>query len=89
MKIEIVTREELQTLRLQILSDIKELIGQGVKTDETDMRGYKTKDIRNILGCSYGKLKSLRANGRIRAKKIGGTIYYNKEDIRRLVTTGF
>jgi hypothetical protein len=89
MAVEIVTKEELQALRFQIVNDIKELLDRGVKANEDEMRGYRSKDVRNMLGCSAGKLKALRESGRIRVKKIGGTIYYSKEDIRRLLTAGF
>ncbi|WP_431216162.1 helix-turn-helix domain-containing protein [Puia sp. P3] len=54
-----------------------------------DIRGFRTREVRHLLGCSDGKLKSLCAAGRIKTKKIGGTIYYNKDDIKRLLTSGF
>ncbi|WP_368501882.1 helix-turn-helix domain-containing protein [Flavitalea sp. BT771] len=53
------------------------------------MRGFRTREVRHLLGCSPGKLKSLCTGGRIRTKRIGGTIYYNKDDVKRLLTSGF
>jgi len=89
MNLELVTKEDLQTLRFQIVSDIKTLLDQRLRAGEGDMRGFRTKEVRQLLGCSAGKLKSLCTGGRIRTKKIGGTIYYNKDDVKRLLTSGF
>lgn len=89
MAVEIVTKEDLQALRFQIVGDIKTLLEQGTRPEECDMRGFRTKEVRQLLGCCPGKLKSLCVGGRIRTKKIGGTIYYNKDDVKRLLTSGF
>ena len=55
MGVEIVTKEDLQVLRIQIVGDIKELYGQLTPVNGKDLRGYKSKDVRNLLGCSAGK----------------------------------
>jgi hypothetical protein len=89
MGVEIVTKDDLQTLRFQIVGDIKDLLDQASRPGEGDIRGFRSKEVRYVLGCSPGKLKSLCAAGKIRTKKIGGTIYYNKDDVKRLLTSGF
>jgi len=88
MAAEIVTKEDLQELRFQIVGDLKSLLDLAAKGGERDLRGYRSRDVRNLLGCSAGKLKALRAAGKIKVKKIGGTLYYSKEDVRRLLTVG-
>ncbi len=90
MSLEIVTKEDLQVLRMQLLSDFKAiLVAQGKGGPAPAGEGYKTKDVRKILGCSINKLVSLRVARKVRWKKIGGTVYYNREDVRRLVDDGF
>jgi hypothetical protein len=89
MNVELVTKEDLQTLRFQIVGDIKDLLDYRVMPGEGDIRGYRTREVRHMLGCSLGKVKSLCTGGRIRTKKIGGTIYYNTDDVKRLLTSGF
>ena len=85
-----VTREDLQTLRRELLQDIAELLrGERIGYKENKLEGYRTKDVRRILGCSVNKLVSLRVSRKIRWKKVGGTVYYNREDVRRLVEEGF
>jgi hypothetical protein len=89
MEVEIMTKDDLQTLRFQIVEDIKDLLDQASRPGEGDMRGFRSKEVRYLLGCSPGKLKSLCAGGKIRMKKTGGTIYYNKDDVKRLLTSDF
>jgi hypothetical protein len=91
MSVEIVTKEDLQAFRVQLLNDIRELLSQekSEKGDREHIEGYKTSHVRKILGCSVNKLVSLRISRKLRIKKIGGTIYYNKDDIKRLLEEGF
>lgn len=44
----------------------------------------KSKEVMELLGCSSGKLQTLRKNGTIEAIKIGGTYYYTREKIEGL-----
>ncbi len=89
MGVEIVTKDDLEKFRLVIVEDIRQLLCKMTKGEADDIRGYKGPDVRGLLGCSEGKLKSLRTCGKIRTKKIGGTVYYNREDVSRLLTAGF
>jgi hypothetical protein len=89
MRVEIVTKEDLQHFRITLLNDLKEVIVQNVKSNSDIQEGYKTKQVRKILGCSNGKLQSLRIAGKLRSKKVGGTVYYNRDDVQKLITEGF
>jgi len=90
MNVELVTKEDLQVLRVQLINDIKAILAAQNKGAVTAaVEGYKTKDVRKILGCSVNKLVSLRVARKVRWKKVGGTVYYNREDVRRLVDEGF
>lgn len=106
MSIEIVTKEDLQLSKFELLKDFRLLL-QSFKSelveefllllqkdreslaDKVNPEGYKTAHVRKILGCSVNKLVSLRIARKIRTKKIGGTVYYNKEDVKRLLEEGF
>jgi hypothetical protein len=89
MSVEIVTKEDLQIFRLQLLKDIQDIITKIKGSADSKLEGYKTAQVRGILGCSVNKLVSLRVSKKIRVKKIGGTLYYNKEDIKRLLEEGY
>ncbi|WP_414709897.1 helix-turn-helix domain-containing protein [Puia sp.] len=75
---------------MQLLSDFKAVLAahnnQGIAAA---VEGYRTRDVRKILGCSVNKLVSLRTSRKLRWKKIGGTVYYCREDVRRLLEEGF
>lgn len=85
MKIEFITKDDLEAAVQKIIAEFKECLLKNNAHDE----GYRTKEARNALRCSAGKLKSLRIAGKLRCKKIGGTVYYNKDDIQKLLKEGF
>lgn len=90
MSIEVLTKEDLQLFRVQLLSDIRTmLLSLNPHAGNQKMEGFKTGDVRNVLGCSVNKLMSLRIARKIRWKKIGGTVYYNREDVKRLLEEGY
>ena len=89
MGVEIVTKEDLEVFRKKLLADFKELLDQQDKNTEEAIEGYKTSHVRKILGCSVNKLVSLRITRNLRTKKIGGTLYYNKDDIKKLLEEEF
>ena len=89
MGVEIVTKEDLHSFRMQLLNDIKEILSEKLQHKVESMHGYKTSEVRKILGCSVNKLVSLRIKRKLRTKKEGGTLYYNKDDIRKLVEEGY
>ncbi|HTE25718.1 helix-turn-helix domain-containing protein [Flavitalea sp.] len=88
MAIEAVTKEDLELLRMQLLDDFKVILGLHQPPVEMP-EGYKTSHVRKILGCSTNKLQALRIAGKLRCKKVGGTIYYKKEDVKKLLNEGF
>ena len=89
MSVEIVTKEDLRGFEIRLIKVIETLISKQDSVISVRPEGYKTSDVRKILGCSVNKLVSLRVSRNIRTKKIGGTLYYNPEDIRKLVEEGY
>jgi hypothetical protein len=89
MAAEIVTVEDLQRFRIQLLNELKECIQQLKKeTSTSTVEGYKTKHLRKILDCSNGKLQALRISGKLHCNKVGGTLYYRREDVQKLLNEG-
>ncbi|MGH2645411.1 MAG: hypothetical protein ACRDE2_15780 [Chitinophagaceae bacterium] len=85
MTTEIVTKEDLRYFREQLLEDIKNCL-KGIQDGHNEFtQGLKTNDVQKLLGCSYGKVQSLRISGRLTCKKIGGTLYYINKGIKRLM----
>ncbi len=90
MSVEIVTKEDLQHLRLQLINDLKDFVVQ-VKSEiaSPSLEGMKTKHVRKILDCSYNKVQALRIAGKLRCNKVGGTLYFNKQDVQKLLQEGY
>lgn len=89
MAIEVLTKEDLNLFETRLLSAIESAIKKYFSSENEKPEGYKTSDVRKILRCSVNKLVSLRISRNLRTKKIGGTLYYNKDDIRRLLDEGY
>lgn len=88
MSVEIVTKEDLQVLRVQLMNDFRAMLKSYYSPSQgMSLEGYKTQDVRKILKCSVNKLVSLRVTRKIRFKKLGGTVYYNRECRFRTMVT--
>lgn len=79
---EIITIDDLQKFRLQLLEDLKTLI-QPMYT--SPKKWLRSSEIRTMLGISHGTLQNLRVKGLLPYKKIGGMMFYNYEDIVSLL----
>ncbi|MFT3947160.1 MAG: helix-turn-helix domain-containing protein [Agriterribacter sp.] len=84
-----ITKIDLEQFRIKIMEDINRLFKDSLRLSNEKPVGYKTSDAKKLLNCSTNKLVSLRINRKIRTKKIGGTLYYNKDDIKNLLEEGY
>lgn len=79
---EIITLEDLQTFRLELLEDIRKLIAPA---KEPKKEWLRSPEVREMLGISHGTLQTLRNTGALPYRKIGGLMYYRYDDIGRLL----
>ena len=82
MPAQIVTIEDLQELKIaltEIKNQLKTLKGESTK------KWLKTPEVRNLLGLSIGTLQHLRVNGTLPYTKIGGVLYYDQDDIFKVM----
>jgi len=82
MAAEIITKEDLNDFRLKLIDDIRQLLGKSPNEPQKWLKSYQVK---NLLKISPGTLQNLRVNGTLKFTKIGGIIYYNNEDIQKLL----
>ena len=82
MSISIITKEDLQQFKTELLEGIEQLIKQ--KTTEQKL-WLRTSEVKSLLNISSGTLQNLRINGTLSCSKIGGTLYYNYNDIQKLL----
>ena len=81
MNIEIITKQDLQELEKRILEAVKCL----EKSSKTEKEWLRPKEVCHLLQCSSGKLINLRIKGILPFSKIGGSIYYNRKDILKVL----
>lgn len=82
MAVEIITKEDLQSFRFQLLDDLKNIL----HTKPTKQKQWlKSSEVRKLLKISPGTLQNLRINGTLAFTKIGSIIYYNYDDIVALI----
>ncbi|MDN3606421.1 helix-turn-helix domain-containing protein [Kaistella yonginensis] len=84
MAIAIITKEDLQQFKVELLESIENLL-QGKTTEEK--LWLRTSEVRKLLNISSGTLQNLRINGTLPYSKIGGSLFYNKKDIEKLLTS--
>lgn len=82
MAIEVITREDLFEFKRELLKDIAIL----VKSEETKKQKWlKSGEVKQLLNISSGTLQNLRINGTLTYTKIGGTLYFDSDDIDKLL----
>ena len=82
MAVEIITKEDLQTFRFQLLDDLKNILHT---KPQKQKQWLKSSEVRKLLKISPGTLQNLRINGTLSFTKIGSIIYYNYDDIETLL----
>jgi hypothetical protein len=82
MAIEVITKDDLMEFRQELLKEISGLIN---KTPQQTQNWLRSNEVRKLLNISAGTLQNLRINRTLTFSKIGGTIYYNNDDIMNLL----
>lgn len=85
MKVELITREDLEVFKKELLQEIRRNTPHPRKSAEEPKEWLKSYEVRKLLGISAGTLQNLRLNETLPYTKIGGLMYYRYEDIRRLM----
>ena len=83
MAAKIITPEDLDEFKEELLVSIRELIGKPSKA--TAKKWLKSPEVRKLLGLSTGTLQNLRINGTLPYTKMGGVIYYDLEEITKVL----
>jgi predicted site-specific integrase-resolvase len=82
MAIEVITKEDLNEFRSELLNEIKSIINEAPQKKQ---KWLKSNEVRELLQISNGTLQTLRINGNLTFSKVGGTIYYSSDDIEKLM----
>lgn len=82
MSVELLTKHDLQQFKAELLQELQNLLTEA-KTEKR--KWLKSYEVREMLGISPGTLQTLRINGTLAYTKIGGLMFYNYEDLVKLM----
>ncbi|QQX76472.1 MULTISPECIES: helix-turn-helix domain-containing protein [Aequorivita] len=83
MPTSIITTDDLREFKMELLDDIKTILSK--QTSGTLKRYLKSSEVMEMLQISPGTLQNLRINGTLPYSKMGGIIYYDSEDIQKVM----
>lgn len=83
MAANIITPEDLQSFKIELLEEIQKLLSQRQTTPAR--KWLKSHEVRRLLTLSPGTLQNLRINGTLPFTKIGGVIFYDYDDIHKMI----
>lgn len=73
----------MNDLKSEIVSEVKQALN---KSQMPNLKKWvKSAEVKKLLNVSHGKLQTMRNAKTISFTKIGGTLYYNIDDIQRML----
>jgi len=82
---QLVTIEDLVDFKSELLGDIRKIIKE--ISGPPQKKWLKSHEVRKLLDISPGTLQNLRLNGTLPFSRIGSVIFYDYEDIQKLITS--
>lgn len=83
MPTSIVTTEDLTELKEELLKEIRKMLNEN--PGPSTKKWLKSVEVMKLLKISPGTLQNFRINGTLPYSKIGGIIYYDSEDIQKIL----
>jgi hypothetical protein len=83
---QILTQSDLLEFKEDILQEFKRIIKECI-SGAPGKKWLKSAEVKKLLGISHGFLQSLRDTGVLPFTKIGGSIYYDYEDITLMMAS--
>jgi hypothetical protein len=82
MAVSIITQEDLENFKIDLLKEIKFLLGE--KGGVGSKKWLKTGELVEKLGISQSKIQKLRLEGIFPYSRVGGLIFYDYEAIMKV-----
>jgi hypothetical protein len=83
MAANIITVEDLEKFKEELLEELKKLLSE--RQSHPVRKWLKSHEVMQLLMVSPGTLQNLRANGTLPFTKVGGTIFYDNNDIQKML----
>ena len=82
MVVDLATKDDLNTLKLELIEEITKLLTANTAPTKKWLRSI---EVRKMLSISPGTLQNLRINGNLKFTKVGGIMYYDAKDIAKMM----
>lgn len=79
----VLTTEDLQAFKVELLQELKILFNK--QSGSPTKKWLRSPEVKEMLGVSSGTLQNLRINGTIAYTKMGGMIYYDHDEILKVL----
>ena len=79
----LITTEDLYEFKLELLEDLKKLLQ--INANAKPKKYRKSSEVMEWLQVSPGTLQNLRINGTLPYTKVGGIIYYDAQEIQKVM----
>lgn len=83
MPTSIITTDDLREFKMELLDDIKNLLTR--QASDRIKKYLKSSEVMDLLQVSPGTLQNLRINGTLPYTKVGGIIYYDTDEIQKVM----
>ena len=83
MPTSIITTDDLREFKMELLDDIKKLMTK--QATGTLKKYLKSSEVMDMLQISPGTLQNLRINGTLPYSKMGGIIFYDSDEIQKVI----
>lgn len=83
MPTSIITTDDLRDFKMELLDDIKKLMTK--QATGTLKKYLKSSEVMDMLQISPGTLQNLRINGTLPYSKMGGIIFYDSDEIQKVI----
>ena len=84
MPTSIITTDDLREFKTELLEDLKKILKeQGCQSEQKQW--LKSAEVRKLLNITPGTLQNLRVNGTLSFTRIGSIIFYNYNEIEKII----
>jgi len=81
MKFDLLTKQDLEEFKADIIKEVATV----VDCSSCDKEWLRSSEVMEMLSISTGTLQNLRINGDISFTKMGGTLYYERKAILKVL----
>lgn len=83
MPSEIITTDHLREFKIELLREFRKILKEDYS--QLEKKWLRSAEVKKMLGISTGTLQNMRINGTIPFSKVNGTLFYDYEDILKVM----